>query len=36
MDYWKRKNGLSPKTKIFIVKGGYGGIKEALEDRGWF
>ena len=28
--------GLSNKTKIFIVKGGYRGIKDALEERGWY
>ena len=24
------------KTKIFIIKGGYRGIREALEERGWY
>ena len=26
---------LQPDTQVFIVTGGYGGIKKALYARGW-
>lgn len=32
---WRKKNRLEPDTKVFIVTGGYGGIKKALYARGW-
>jgi tubulin monoglycylase TTLL3/8 len=32
---WKKKNRVDEKTKVFIVKGGYGDIKRALKSRGW-
>jgi hypothetical protein len=35
MATWKKKNRVDEKTKVFIVKGGYGDIKRALKQRGW-
>lgn len=32
---WRKKNKLEPDTQVFIVTGGYGGIKKALYSRGW-
>jgi tubulin monoglycylase TTLL3/8 len=32
---WKKKHKLEPKTKVYIVTGGYGDIKRALDKRGW-
>lgn len=32
---WKKKHRVDEKTKVFIVKGGYGDIKRALKQRGW-
>ena len=32
---WKKKNRLDPETQVFIVTGGYSGIKKALYARGW-
>lgn len=34
-DEWKRKQNLSPGTKVFIVTGGYPDLKRALRQRGW-
>ena len=31
-----KKYKLEPKTKIFIVVGGYSTLKKALKERGWF
>jgi len=36
MAVWKKKYWLEPQTKVFIVHGGYGSIKNALLERGWF
>ena len=33
---WKKKHWLDPSTKVFIVHGGYGSIKNALLEWGWF
>lgn len=35
MPTWKKRNKVDEKTKVFIVKGGYGDIKRALKTRGW-
>jgi tubulin monoglycylase TTLL3/8 len=35
MKEWRKRNKLDDKTKVFIVKGGYGDIKRALKARGW-
>lgn len=35
MATWKKKNRVDEKTKVFIVKGGYGDVKHALKQRGW-
>ena len=35
MVQWKKKHRLDPSTKIFIILGGYGDLKKALEARGW-
>ncbi len=35
MAVWKKKHRVDEKTKVFIVKGGYGDIKRALKQRGW-
>lgn len=32
---WKKKHRLDPETRVFIVIGGYGALKRALESRGW-
>ena len=36
MKEWKKKNKVDADTRVFIVKGGYGDVKKALRDRGWF
>lgn len=35
MATWKKKHRVDDKTKVFIIKGGYGDIKRALKSRGW-
>ena len=35
INIWKKRNGYDPKTKVYIVKGGYKDFKRALEERGW-
>ena len=35
MATWKKKHRVEDKTKVCIVKGGYGDIKRALKQRGW-
>ncbi|KRX02871.1 hypothetical protein PPERSA_04074 [Pseudocohnilembus persalinus] len=32
---WKKKNNVDPKTKVYIVKGGYHNLREGFERRGW-
>lgn len=32
MAQWKKKHRLDPSTKIFIVSGGYGSIRNALLE----
>lgn len=32
---WKRNNDVDPKTKVFIIKGGYHDLRAALLERGW-
>jgi len=32
---WKKKHKLDPKVKVYIVTGGYGDVKKALDKRGW-
>lgn len=34
INYWKRKNKIEDKAKIFIVSGGYGDIRRSLLERG--
>ena len=36
MQQWKKKHRLDPKTKVFIVSGGYKSVKKALIERGWY
>ena len=38
MDFgeFRKKHKLSPDVKIFIVVGGYGTLRRALVERGWF
>lgn len=33
---WKKKHKVEDKTKVFVVSGGYGSIRKALLERGWF
>ncbi len=33
---FRKRNKLAADTKIFIVVGGYGTLKKALRERGWF
>jgi len=35
MKEWKKKHKLDPKVKVYIVTGGYGDVKKALDKRGW-
>ena len=35
IDQWKRLNRVDAETKVFIVKGGWRDIREALIKRGW-
>ena len=35
MAAWKRDNDVDPKCKVFIIKGGYGDLRNALLNRGW-
>ena len=35
MKEWKKKMRVEPDTKVFIIKGGYRDIKNALKSRGW-
>lgn len=35
IEYWKRKNKLDPKTKVFICKGAYPILRDAMKQRGW-
>ena len=35
-DVFRKKYKLTPDVKIFIVKGGYGTLRKALVERGWF
>ena len=35
MKEWKKKNHVEPGQKVFVIKGGYGDVRRALEDRGW-
>ncbi|CAM9516986.1 unnamed protein product, partial [Laminaria digitata] len=32
---WKRKHGVSPDTKVFVMTGWYPCVKKALVERGW-
>lgn len=36
MNIFRKRYKLTPEIKIFIVVGGYGSLKKALLDRGWF
>ena len=35
MATWKRDNDVDPRCKVFIIKGGYGDLRNALLNRGW-
>jgi len=35
MKEWKKRQRVDEKTKVFIIRGGYGDIKRALKSRGW-
>ena len=35
MQTYKKRNNLDPSDKIFIIKGGYSDLRDALEERGW-
>jgi hypothetical protein len=32
---WKRRKGLDPETKLFVMTGWYPSVKEGLEARNW-
>ncbi len=34
INYWKKKNKIDSKTKIFVIIGGYPDLRKALLDRG--
>ncbi|CAN0064185.1 unnamed protein product, partial [Phaeothamnion confervicola] len=34
-DVWKRRRGLDPTTKVFVLTGWYPCVREALLARGW-
>lgn len=36
VNIFRRRYKLDSETKIFIVVGGYGTLKKALLERGWF
>ena len=33
---FRKKHGITPDIKIFIIRGGYGTLRKALVERGWF
>lgn len=33
---WKAKNGIDQRSKVYIVKGGYKDLRDALDERGWY
>ena len=33
---FKKRNKIPADGKVFIVIGGYGSLKKALRERGWF
>ena len=33
---FRKKHGLTPDIKIFIIRGGYGTLRKALVERGWY
>jgi hypothetical protein len=33
---FRKKYKLTPDVRIFIVIGGYGTLRKALKERGWF
>ena len=35
MKEWKKRMRVEPGTKVFIIKGGFRDVKEALKSRGW-
>ena len=35
-DRWKYLNGIPHDAKVFIVRGGYPFIRQALTARGWY
>jgi hypothetical protein len=35
MAAWKRDHDIDPRAKVFIIKGGYNDLREALLERGW-
>jgi len=35
MKEWKKRNRVEPDQKVFIIRGGYNDVKQALKSRGW-
>ena len=35
MKEWKKRMRVEPGTRVFIIKGGYRDVKDALKSRGW-
>ena len=35
MKEWKKKNRVDPETKVFVIRGGYKDVRQALKSRGW-
>lgn len=33
---YKKKNRIEQTDKVFIITGGYGDLKKALKERGWY
>jgi tubulin monoglycylase TTLL3/8 len=33
---FRKKHGITPDIKIFIIRGGYGTLRKALVERGWY
>ena len=36
VELWRKKHKLDPKDKIYIIAGGYGALRRAMEERGWY
>ncbi|CAK9066409.1 unnamed protein product [Durusdinium trenchii] len=36
LEDWKRRNGLTPETRVFCITGAFPGVRKALLARGWY